>query len=116
MHELSIVEALIEQVKRELHRAGQPGPVARVELSIGRLSGVHSDSVRFAFGLLAPGTTVENAEIVIQEPRAVCCCRACGAREEIDDLVCRCPRCASDDVAIEGGRDLVLQSIDVEDS
>jgi len=115
MHELSIVEALIDQVGRELHRAGQQGPVARLELSIGRLSGVNCQSVRFAFGLLAQGTPVENAEIVIQQPKAVCVCHACGARTEIDDLVIQCPRCSSDDIAIEGGRELLLQSIEIED-
>ena len=66
MHELSIVEALIDQVGQELDRAGQQGRVVRLELSIGRLSGVHGESVRFAFGLLAPGTRVENADLVIQ--------------------------------------------------
>jgi hydrogenase nickel incorporation protein HypA/HybF len=115
MHELSIVEALIDQVGRELDRAGQQGRVVRLELGIGRLSGVHSDSVRFAFGLLAPGTRVENAEIAIQEPKAVCNCHACRARVEIDDLVVQCPRCASGDITIEGGRELVLQSIEIED-
>ena len=115
MHELSIVEALIDQVGRELNRAGQQGNVLGLELSIGRLSGVNSDSVRFAFGLLATGTPVENAEIVIHEPKAVCNCHACHARVEIDDLVVQCPRCAGSDIVIEGGRDLMLQSIEVEE-
>ena len=39
MHELSIVEALIEQVQREVRRAGQKGRVTRLELAIGTLSG-----------------------------------------------------------------------------
>jgi hydrogenase nickel incorporation protein HypA/HybF len=115
MHELSIVEALIDQVGRELDRAGQPGRVARLELSIGRLSGVHSESLRFAFELLAPSTPVENAELVIQEPKAVSCCRDCGARVEIDDLVVECPRCASLEITIEGGRELLLQSIEIQE-
>ena len=115
MHELSIVEALIDQVGQELDRAGHQGRVLRLELRIGRLSGVHSESVRFAFGLLAPNTRVENAELVIREPKAVCCCRACAARVEIDDLVVQCPCCASGDITIEGGRELVLQSIEIED-
>jgi hydrogenase nickel incorporation protein HypA/HybF len=115
MHELSIVEALIDQVGRELHRAGPRGVVRGLELSIGRLSGVHCDSIRFAFDLLSPGTSVENAKIVIHEPKAVCRCNACRARMEIDDLVIRCAQCGSDDVVIEGGRDLTLQSIEVEE-
>ena len=115
MHELSIVEALIDQVKEELSRAGQQGRVVRLELSIGRLSGVCAESVQFAFGLLAQGTIVESAEIVIQQPKAVCQCHACNARTEIDDLVVRCPKCDATDLAIEGGREMMLQSIEIED-
>lgn len=115
MHELSIVEALIDQVGHELDRAGRPGRVLRLEMSIGRLSGVNSDSFRFAFNLIAPGTAVEAAEIVIEEPNAVCKCHTCNATTEIDDLVVQCPRCDSNDITIEGGRDLILQSIEVEE-
>jgi len=116
MHELAIVEALIDQVQQELDQAEQDGRVLRVKLSVGRLSGVCCDSVRFAFSLLSPGTCIENAEIEIDEPRAVCHCRACNGRPEIDDLVFQCPQCGSDDIVIESGRELMLQSIDVEES
>jgi hydrogenase nickel incorporation protein HypA/HybF len=115
MHELSIVEALIDQVKQELDRVGQQGRVLRLELSIGRLSGVNPDSIRFAFTLLAPGTILENAQVAIDEPKAVCRCLVCNAQTEIDDLVFQCPKCAADDVAIEGGREMTLQSIEIED-
>jgi hydrogenase nickel incorporation protein HypA/HybF len=115
MHELSIVDALIDQVKETLDRTGERGRVLRVELTIGRLSGVSCSSLRFAFGLLAAGTVIEGAEIVIHEPKAVCNCRACHARVEIDELVVECPQCRSGDISIEGGRDLILQSIEVEE-
>ena len=115
MHELSIVDALIEQVDRELRRAGQHGPVTRLNLAIGRLSGVHCDSIRFAFELLAPGTSADGAELNIVEPAAVCCCRACGARREIPELVVACPQCGSDEISIEEGRDLLLESIELKD-
>ncbi len=115
MHELAIVEALIEQVRREVHRAGQSGRVTRLELAIGRLSGVHCESLRFAFELLSPGTVVEGAKVEIDEPRAVCHCQACGARDEIDQLVVECPRCESPQITIEEGRQLFLQSIEIEE-
>ena len=115
MHELSIVEALIDQVKSELDRTGQQGRVLRLELSIGRLSGVNPDSIRFAFGLIGAGTIVADAEVVIEEPKAVCHCHVCHARTELDDLVVECPRCAATEITIEGGREMVLQSIEIED-
>ena len=116
MHELSIVEALIEQVQREVQRAGQHGRVQRLELSIGRLSGVNTDSIRFAFDLLAANTILAGSEIVIHEPKAVCRCNTCHAETEIDELLPHCPRCSSDDVVIDGGRELLLQSIDLEET
>jgi hydrogenase nickel incorporation protein HypA/HybF len=115
MHELSIVEALIEQVQEEVQRAGVEGNIAKLELCIGRLSGVNIDSIRFAFDLLAPDSILAESEIVIHESKAVCRCNSCHAETEIDDLLLQCPRCASDDIAIDGGRELLLQSIDVEE-
>jgi hydrogenase nickel incorporation protein HypA/HybF len=115
MHELAIVEALLEQVGRELHRAGQSGRVKRLELAVGRLSGVHCHSLRFAFELLSPGTPAEGAALEISEPQAVCNCAGCGQRQQIDDLVVQCPACGSTDIVIEEGRELMLQSIELED-
>ena len=114
MHELSIVEALIEQTEREVKRAQQQGRVVRLELIIGRLSGVCCDSIRFAFDLLAPGTLVEGATVDIAEPSATCHCQQCDARTEVEEITVNCPKCGSGQVVIEGGRDLVLQSIELE--
>ena len=115
VHELAIVDALIEQVRQEIGQAGAAGPVTRVELVVGRFSGVCPDSLRFAFEMLAPGTIVEGAELTLRQPPAIARCRACGAQTEIEDLAGTCPRCESPDVSLEGSRDLVLESIELED-
>ncbi len=115
MHEMSIIEALIEQTRQEVERAGERGRVRRLDLTIGRLSGVSCDSIRFAFELLTPGTPLQEAELHIREPRATCRCHGCGARVEIDDLTLECPRCGGVEVSIEGGRELMLDSIEIED-
>jgi len=115
VHELSIVEALIEQVEKEVEHCGHQGRVLSLALTIGRLSGVNAEAVRFSYELLSPGTIVEGAELQISEPKATCCCRACGARTELDELDAYCPECGSDQIVIEGGRELLLQSIELED-
>jgi hydrogenase nickel incorporation protein HypA/HybF len=121
MHELSIVEALIEQVQREVQRSGRiptggpPGRIRRLELAVGRLSGVSCDSLRFAFELLSGDTPVAGAELQITEPKATCRCQTCHARQEVDEITVRCPACGSTQVTLEGGRELLLQSIEIED-
>jgi hydrogenase nickel incorporation protein HypA/HybF len=114
MHEMSIVQALIDQVEAEVEKSGQSGHVVGLDLVIGRLSGVHVDSIRFAFEFLAPGTILEKAELRIDEPTAKIDCRACGSCQPITELQMRCPVCGSGDVLIDGGRDLLLQSIELE--
>ncbi len=115
MHELSIVEALMAQVEEEVMQVDGGGQVTRVSLIIGRLSGVNCDSIRFAFELLAPGTLLESAKLEIAEPQAKCVCQDCGATSEIDRMVGQCPSCASQDIIIQGGTELVLQTIDLEE-
>lgn len=115
MHEMSIVQALIEQVEGEIERAGQTGRVTRLELAIGTLSGVHADSIRFAFELMAPGTVVEQAELIITHPAAHLTCRQCSAAPEIPELIMACPVCGSTDITIVGGTDLLLQTIELDD-
>ncbi len=115
MHEVAIVEALIEQVQDEVRRAGATGRVSRIELVIGRFSGVNPDSIRFALEWLAPGTVLESARLDIREPGLSCLCAACGARSEVDEFDALCPRCASREVTLDGGRELILESIELQD-
>lgn len=115
MHELSVCQALLEQVEREVSAAGLSGPVIRLSLSIGRLSGVHVHALRFAFEVLSAGTLAEGAELDIAEPRAVCDCRTCGQAREIEELSGTCAACGSTDVVIREGRELRLESIELAD-
>jgi len=115
MHEMSIVQTLLEQIEAEVKGAGCTGPARRVRLVVGRLAGVHVDSLRFAFELLRSGTVAESAELDIDQPRAQLVCQDCAAVQPTDELAASCPRCGSARVRIEGGRELLLQSIEVDD-
>jgi len=115
MHEMSIVDALIEQVQQELDRVGQGGRVLRLDLTIGQLSGVNCDSIRFAFELLARDTPLEGAELHIREPKAACRCGDCGFRAEVDEWLSQCPKCGATNIFLDGGQEMMLDSIELED-
>ena len=115
LHELSIVETLIEQIEKEVFQSGHEGRIVQLNLVIGRFSGVNADSIRFAFELLSPDTKLAGTNLSIEEPRAVCRCEDCKAETEIDELAALCPVCGSIHVAMTGGQDLMLNSIELED-
>ena len=116
MHEMSIVQALLEQVQSEVEKSGHSGRVLGLHLVIGRLSGVHVDSIRFAFELLSPDSKARDAELVVDQPKAQLLCLDCDATQEIEELHSSCPNCGSSNVTIHGGQDLLLQSIELEDN
>jgi hydrogenase nickel incorporation protein HypA/HybF len=113
---MSIVQALIDQVATEVRQLPEGGRVLGIDVVIGRMSGVHADSFRFAFELLSPGTLVEGAVLKIQEPGFVLACHACHARREADLLRFECPACGSPNVSVDGGQELLLQSIEVDEN
>ena len=52
---------------------------------------------------------------MIREPPAISRCRQCGASTEIAEMVIDCPQCGSPEIVIEEGRELLLESIEIED-
>ena len=114
MHEASIVEALLEAAGEEMERAGGTR-ILRLEVTVGALSGVNVEALRFAFEMLSPGTPAEGAELSVVETRALCSCAVCGKESPVEDPFAACPACGSVDVRIRGGDELLLSSLDVED-
>ena len=108
MHELAIAEGVVDTVTQRL-----PGArITRVHLEIGALSGVVPDSIRFCFDLATEGTPLEGAALEITEPPARCRCRACGTEFRPDPPIVLCP-CGSADVAVLGGEELKILSVQV---
>ena len=114
MHEASIMEALLETAREEMNRAGGCR-ILRIEVTVGVLSGVNAEALRFAFRMLAPGTPAQGAELALREARASCRFGSCGKTSLVDDPFAPCPACGSVEVEIRGGDELLLSSLDVED-
>ena len=108
MHELAIAESVIDTVTQRLPGARITG----VHLEIGALSGVVADSIRFCFDLATEGTGLEGATLEITEPPARCRCRGCGTEFQPDSPIVLCP-CGSADVAVLGGEELKILSVQV---
>lgn len=110
MHELAITQSLVETVAAATGGAR----VATVRIRVGRLSGVVPDAMRFAFDVVAVGTSLEGAVLEIEEPVGRGRCRTCGDDIELADLILLCP-CGSADVEVRSGRELAVASVDLTD-
>ena len=108
MHELGIARQVVAAALER--SAGRP--VRVVHLVVGRLAGVSVESVRFGFAHAAAGTPLEGAVLDVRVEPARASCRSCGERFEAEDLVPTC-RCGSLDVAVTGGREVLVESLDV---
>ena len=108
MHELSITRSIVESVVDRL-----PGRrVTLVNLDIGKLSGVEPEALRFCFELVAAGTDLDGAALVIAEPPGWAHCAECGSDFELDALILLCD-CGSADVRVRSGHELRIRSVEV---
>jgi hydrogenase nickel incorporation protein HypA/HybF len=112
MHELSIADAVVTIASR--HAAGRR--VTRVDVKVGHLRQVVPDSLTFAFELVAARTELEGAELVIEEVPATVRCRPCAAETTLQQFPAHCTACGSFDVELEGGDELLVDSIELEDA
>jgi hydrogenase nickel incorporation protein HypA/HybF len=78
MHELSICQALLDQVERIAVEHGASA-VERILLRVGPLSGVEGPLLLHAYPLAAAGTIAANAELVIETAPVRVACNDCGA-------------------------------------
>jgi hydrogenase nickel incorporation protein HypA/HybF len=106
MHELSITQSVVEAVTARTGSA----VVVSVRLTVGRLSGVVPDSIRFCFELVTAGTPLEGALLEMDRPEGRGCCRSCGAEFALPDPVLLC-HCGSADVEVLAGRELAVASV-----
>ncbi|MFJ7906494.1 hydrogenase maturation nickel metallochaperone HypA [Kitasatospora sp. NPDC096204] len=113
MHEMSIAEAVVEQVDTAAREHGAPG-VARVRLRVGELAGVVPDALDFCFELACAGTLVAGAVLDTESVPARARCTPCAVEWAVGmppDL--GCPDCGcGGGVELLSGRE--LQILDVE--
>jgi len=113
MHEMSIAQSLLDIILQE----GETHHVRRVvsvALKVGELSSVVPESLRFCFELIAQGTIVEGAELQIERVPVTSRCEDCGAKFSVEQLAFICPSCGSRRVEVLSGRELNIQSLEVE--
>ncbi len=113
MHEMSIVEALLEQVRQELRL--HPGALLRnVRMRVGQLRQVVPESLTFCYDAAVRGTPFEGSRLEVEELPAEARCRSCCLTFPVADKWFVCPRCEAKGADLLKGDELQLISLELE--
>ena len=113
MHELAIVEGIIDAAVPEAKKHGATRILA-IKLKIGELSGVIPECIQEYFNIAAAGSIAENAKLIVERIPATICCRSCGYDGALGKRRRRCPNCEGTDFTLTGGREYFVDSLEVE--
>jgi hydrogenase nickel incorporation protein HypA/HybF len=113
MHELAITQSMLDLVLKQAGEA-EAGKVGKISLVIGEMTGVVPRSVGFYFEFLAKGTPAEGAALNFKVIPATARCRDCAKEFELGEFDWTCPHCQSNNIEIIGGKELFVESIEVE--
>ena len=108
MHEFGLCDAIVEAVQRR----AQGRPVAHVRVRAGALLRIADGAFAQAFAHAATGTEAEHSTVDLVVLPARARCRDCNQETESTTLIAVCQHCGGVDLALTGGEELILESIE----
>jgi hydrogenase nickel incorporation protein HypA/HybF len=112
MHEMSLVEAVIELVEDERRRQSF-SRVLVVRLQVGALGHAEPDALRFCFDAIAKGTIAEGARLEIEMRAGEGWCPVCRSSAPLEDRFADCPTCG-ESLRMTAGDELRLTELEVD--
>ena len=116
MHELGIMTSVLDAVTESAREAGALR-VLKVSLSVGEMTEAIEDALVFAFEALQDldeYSLMKGAELSIMMVKPKSRCLECGAVYEHDRFHMFCPECDSFATELIAGRELQIDSIEVD--
>ena len=113
MHEQSIVESILAVALEHAERA-KASKIVRVHVVVGELSGVVDEAASFYFSFLSKDTIAAQAVLCFRHVAAEFRCRQCDRVFAAEGRGPVCPECRDPIVDIVAGRELYVDSLEVE--
>jgi hydrogenase nickel incorporation protein HypA/HybF len=115
MHETSIAMSLIDSLMQMAERE-KAKRILKVNVRIGKLSGIVVDSFIFAFNALKEQfPKLKDAELCVEEVPIKYRCRSCGEEFEVESVFFpECPKCGSIDLEMLSGEELEVINAEIE--
>jgi len=113
MHELGITESIVN-IALDKVKESQASKIVKINLVVGELSGFVPDCIEFYFDFLSKDSIAEGAILNFELAPAQLRCRDCCTVFRPQDNLWACPKCQSQSLEITGGRELYIESMEVE--
>ena len=110
MHEMSIALDISEILDEEMGK--HPGRrLAGVTITVGELSGIETESLRFALEAAFAEQDREEVKLDIRKAPLKALCEECGCEFEPQASDFRCRKCTSGKIEITSGQSLTIETI-----
>jgi hydrogenase nickel incorporation protein HypA/HybF len=113
MHEFAVTQSMLDLVLEEAKKNGAD-KVQKINLVLGEMSGIVGDCLQFYFEFLSKGTPAEGASLLFRNIPTQARCRECGGVFTPEEFDWSCPECHKVSVEITAGKELYVESIEVE--
>jgi hydrogenase nickel incorporation protein HypA/HybF len=113
VHELSITQSMLEIVLKQAEKV-QAKKVTKINLVIGEMTGVVSDSVQFYLDVLTKDTIAAGVQVFFTLVPSQGKCRNCQQTFALKEFNWTCPHCQGNMIDVIGGKELFVESIEVE--
>lgn len=114
MHEMAVAEGIIQIIKEKLKEQDSKAEVKKVYLKIGKLTCVEPEALRLSFEILTRETPLEKSSLYIKSVPITGKCKECSKNLKLTKLDFACPGCGSFRLEIKTGRELFIESIEIE--
>ncbi len=112
MHEMGITQGILSTAIA-VAKEKSATRIVEVRISVGELTEVVEDALQFAFESLKRDTIAEDATLAVTHVPALSRC-ICGAEFEHDRFSITCPECDNFACELIQGRELRIDSIEVD--
>lgn len=119
MHEFAICENLIDLINSEMMKLANLNKnvkLKEVKIQIGALRQIIPDYLKFAYKTLTNGTYLFESELNIYVIPIKITCKNCGFNGTLGNFKYQCPECNSKSIDLLNGKELFVESIEIEEN
>jgi hydrogenase nickel incorporation protein HypA/HybF len=113
MHELAITQSMFDIVLKQAEQV-KAKKVTKINLVIGEMTGVVSDCIQFYMDFMSKGTVAEGVAVSVTSVPSTAKCLTCSRTFIVKELEWICPHCSGVSLEITGGKELFVESIEVD--